>query len=277
MSTEFNHLPLREQLEAENNVLKLKLMLENGASFGYHGKGVLSPEVENDFLHRILEFEKSAPGSKKISVFEHLGKPCLFKPVAEIPIRDIDREWEKLREHLEEHAISVAACSPNISNRELYRFTIEELFLEEIDDFHIPGAIRCFIYDEFHDDPAYAISRMIEDYFFAEFFQKKYLFSAQHYATKFYFNEFYFRSWNEFEQPANKFKSFFDQIDLETCIVETVNVENYYSIATGVYRARAVQGSAEVIYQGKFAIQLTISELGYWQFEHIDIDGFTLA
>ena len=51
--------PSEEQLKAENDFLKMKLMLEKGAEFHTSGDSMeLPPEAENMFLKNIMEFER---------------------------------------------------------------------------------------------------------------------------------------------------------------------------------------------------------------------------
>ena len=45
-----------ENLRMQNDFLKMKMMAESGAIFG--GVEGLPPEIENQFLNNILEFEK---------------------------------------------------------------------------------------------------------------------------------------------------------------------------------------------------------------------------
>jgi hypothetical protein len=150
MSQEFPDLNKEEQLRAENDFLKMKLMLQHGAAFGGEEKNELPPEVENEFLNNVLSFEDQFAQGKRISVFDKIGKPDHFRPVSEIPDDEIDQCWEQLLGYLIEHGIHLLAFSPIISSRELYRFTTQELFKEETDDINIPGMITGYIYEEFY-------------------------------------------------------------------------------------------------------------------------------
>ncbi|HEY5368676.1 MAG TPA: hypothetical protein VIJ75_06765 [Hanamia sp.] len=46
-----------ENLRLQNDFLEMKMMAESGAWFG--GEGGLPPEIENQFLKNVMEFEKS--------------------------------------------------------------------------------------------------------------------------------------------------------------------------------------------------------------------------
>jgi len=142
-----------EELRLENDFLKMKLMLEQGAQFGNMGTSDECPaEIENQFLRNIIEFERQFAEQKTIKVFDKIGRPTHFRSVNDIPEGKIDEAWRQLDEYLNSYSIDLAVCSPNISNKELYRFTVEELFEYEMDDMDMPGMTHCFTYDEFHPD-----------------------------------------------------------------------------------------------------------------------------
>ncbi|MEI9806727.1 MAG: hypothetical protein WDO16_01940 [Bacteroidota bacterium] len=132
--------------------LKMKLMLERGASFGGNENNELPPEIENQFLNNVMAFEDHFQDYKMIKVFDKIGRPHHFKPASEIPDDEIKKAWSELQAHLNEHSIDLDVCSPNIPVRELYRFAVEELFEQEMDDMDMPGWTTHFIYDEFHPD-----------------------------------------------------------------------------------------------------------------------------
>ncbi|MEJ0104654.1 MAG: hypothetical protein WDO19_19750 [Bacteroidota bacterium] len=95
-------------------------------------------------------------------MYDKIGKPRHFKPVNEIADDEIGNAWAELKDHLNKFSINLGVCSPNISVRELYRFTTEELFEHEMDDMDLPGWTTNFTYDEFHPDLVYDNSRMVE-------------------------------------------------------------------------------------------------------------------
>ncbi len=129
-----------EKLKNENEFLKMKLMLEQGAQFGsMQIDGKLPSEVENQFLKNIIEFEKQFEEHKIIKILDKIERPDHFKPVDEIPDDEIEGAWDELDEYLQKYGIQLSVCSPNISKRELYRFTTEELFDHEMDDMNLPG------------------------------------------------------------------------------------------------------------------------------------------
>ncbi|MEO7983231.1 MAG: hypothetical protein ABI688_04035 [Bacteroidota bacterium] len=279
MPAEFNGLSKQEQLKAENEFLKMKLMLENGAEFGFMETGnKISPEIENEFLNYIAAFEQQSANPKYLTVFEKIGRPAFFKAVAEIPDEEIDESWKKLDNYLGQYGISLDTCSPNISTRELYRFTTEELFKHEMIDMNLPGVQTGFIYDEFHPDPIYDNSRLVVENLLEDIFSKRQLFFQVHYAkTGFVFNQQLYEQWNQYFEKIAQFKSLFDEIELVESKVNSCIVSENECYVKGIYQAKAKQGDMVSVYNGRFDVKLSIGILDYWEFSAITIEGFNIG
>jgi hypothetical protein len=275
MPEEFDHLNEDEKLKAENDFLTMKLMMEQGAHFGGDGETKLPAELENEFLKNVLAFEKQFEQQKTIKLFDKIGRPQHFKPVSEIPGSEIDKAWVDLHDYLSNLGINLDVCSPNISNRELYRFTIEELFEQEMDDMDLPGWTNNYIYDEFHPDPVYDNSRLVQQDLFHDIFRKEELFCELQYVKEgFVFNNTEYKEYKPYFEMISRFKSLFDEIELvefnvTNCSVSTPNCKVY-----GNYEAKVNSGTNEVIFRGNFKVELLFSELGYWDMKSIQIEGF---
>src|SRR5687767_10939002 len=104
----------------------MKLTLEQGAQFEtMQNEEGLPADIENQFLNYIMAYEKQAAERKVIKVFDKIQRPNHFKPVNEISDEEIENAWNSLDEYLQKYGIELSVCSPNISDRELYRFTTE--------------------------------------------------------------------------------------------------------------------------------------------------------
>jgi hypothetical protein len=275
MNEEFNRLNEEEQLKAENEFLKMKLMLENGAKFEMSGENELPAEIENEFLSNIAAFEKQFTEHKIIKVFDKIGRPQHFKPVADIPDHEMDKAWGELCSYLNEYNINLSVCSPNISIKELYRFATEELFEHETDDMNLPGWTTNFIYDEFHPDPVYDNSRMVEQDLFYDIFRKEDLFCKIHYAReRFVFNGQNYDDFKVFSEKINRFKSLFEEIELLDCSITHCKVGGTKCEVKGNYRALAKTIEGEIFYEGDFEIELIQNGFEYWYFKRIQINGF---
>ena len=275
MPEDFSHLSEEERLKTENEFLKMKMMLEHGAKFGGDENSELPPDIENQFLTNMIAFEKQFEEHKTIKVFDKIGRPQHFKPVNEIPDSGIDKAWNELSGYLNKYGIDLSVCSPNISLRELYRFTTEELFEHQTDEMNLPGWSTNFIYDEFHPDPVYDNSRLVQQDLLHDIFRKEELFCEIHYAKNgFLFNDKQYDDYKTYEEKINRFKSMFDEIELLESEVSSCQVKENECEVKGKYKAVAKTEKNELILEGDFRVSLIVSELGYWDMKNIEMGGF---
>jgi hypothetical protein len=275
---DLNHLNEEDKLKAENDFLKMKIMLENGGVFGGNENNELLAEMENEFLNYVVAFEKQSENQKYISIFDKIGRPSHFKPAAEIPDEEINIAWEKLSVHLHKYGISLDVCSPNISTRELYRFTVEELFDYKTHDMNLQGLKTNFIYDEFHPDPVYDNSRQVEQNLFHDIFSKTDIFYEIDYdKTGFVFNNKLYEEREPFFKMINRFKSVFDEIEVTGYTTISCEVKDTDCVVKGNYGALAKNANNSIVCEGGFKVELVLNDMDYWYFKNIQIDGFNPA
>jgi len=278
MRQDFFPMDEEENLRTENEFLKMKLMLEHGGQFGEleeDGNADIPPEIENQFLNSVLAFEKQFSQHKLVKVYDKIGRPKHFKPVAEIADNEIGEAWDQLNDYLNDYGIGVSVCSPSISIRELYRFVTEELFEHETDDIVLPGWTTNFIYDEFHPDFIYDNSKLVEQDLFNDIFRKDDLFYQVDYSREgFVFNDVHFTDFKLYSERINRFKSIFDEIEVTEFRIDDCVVEGSNCCVRGTYKAAASIGVKETLFSGPFVVKLVVGELGYWELKDIQISGF---
>jgi hypothetical protein len=275
MSEELNLSGDEENLKAENDFLKMKLMLERGAYIGGENKG-LPAEVENQFLNNVMAFEKQFEERKTIKLFDKIGRPQHLKPISEISDSEVNKAWNELHDYLNEHGIDLDVCSPNITNRELYRFATEELFEHEMDDLNLPGWTTNFIYDEFHADPVYESEKVVKDDLFARLFSIDPIgeyFHCLHDKDIFLNGKLYAEA-TDIKETFNRFKSFYKKIRLQKIAIKC-NFQEVKTIVKGNYKAlaTAIENSIKMNFQGNFMIELQPDDLGYWSIKLMQIEG----
>ena len=270
---EFENLDDEERLKAENDFLKMKLALERGMQLNMGGGADLPPEVENEFLKHIQEFERQFDQEKTIRLVDKIGNPGHFRKVAEIPDESLIDAYEELLGHLGKHGICFEVLSPNIDIRELYRFITEELFEHEMEDISIPGMFTHFIYDEFYPDPVYDNSRIAHD-LVADIFSERDLFYEIHYSKDGFTFNGASHNFESFKAIIQRFKSVYDGIVLESCNVDECVVNNSDCVVKGNYHATATIDGSENIYSGKFKINFLKTDIGYWEVRELAIEGF---
>ncbi len=169
-----------EELKDENLFLKMKLMAEHGAHFSEpEGGSKVSPEIENQILRNIEEFEKQFHSAKRITISQRLNNP-VFEKEAAIPDDRISEALDYAMNLLNDNGISLDVIC-EVSDREQYRFITEELIHKEVDDINIPGMMSCFIYEEFYPNQEHNIKGDCRNFFYF-FLTKEYSFYAHHLA-----------------------------------------------------------------------------------------------
>lgn len=137
-----------ENLRLENDILKIKLNAEYGMKSG-NTCADLDPQIENDFLRYIENFEKSYADCKTITVAEKLGNPVYLNPDT-MDDDEFKREIRRFMELLEKNNLVLNVNYGPYPDSDIYRFIVEELLPLEIDDINVAGMRTNFIYEEFH-------------------------------------------------------------------------------------------------------------------------------
>jgi hypothetical protein len=272
----FEHLEGDDRLKAENEFMKMKMMLEKGAEFYTEKEGAELPaELENMFLSNIMEFERQFEQHRTVKIFDKIGRPTHFKPVAQVQDHEIMDAWKKLSEHLQQHGITLDACSPNVTKRELYRFTLEELFDYEITDMNIPGMMQGFIYDEFHPDHIYDNTRLATDHGIKQLLSKKpleHLFPFRRENLR--LNNHYPVSEGQFKALVNQFKAAYDEIGEAEITGVSCMIDKEICLVKGEYKVTVTLSGESIQLSGKWLTEFKLEkELGYWYIHTILVEG----
>lgn len=255
-----------EKLKAENEFLKMKMMLERGAEFEKTEAGnELPADIENQFLRNIMEFEKQFDQHKITTVYDKIGRPTQFKPVNEIPDTEIENAWTELYSYMLDNGIDLTATNPKVTPRELYRFATEELFEHQTDDINIPGMISGFIYDEFYPDYEYENSNLAIDYI-QSVFSKDHLDHMQGLAKKITINNLKDLTQENFKAIINQFKDAFDDIVLHTADANSCTIEETTCTVNGTYSATGFISNDKIDWNDQWTIIFHFDDdLGYWE------------
>jgi len=152
--------PDREQLKISNEVKKMELSLKTGAVFNTNADSEIPPEIENQFLKNIEQFEESWKTAKDITIRQKLGNPELVRPDNLEP-REVTDALIKIMELLEQNSISLGTICP-VDDLTLYTFIIDEFLDKEIYDLNIPGMTQCYIYEEYHPNHEFDVKQLVE-------------------------------------------------------------------------------------------------------------------
>lgn len=269
-----------EELKAENAFLQMKLMLESGITFHDESQGLeeIPPEIENQFLKNIIAFNEFSQNPNQTTVFQKIESPGHFKPVDQIPDTEIKKAWEELSEYLNKYGIRLDAVSPNISVRELYRFTTEELFQHEMDDLALPGWSTNFIYDEFHPDHVYDNTRLITKSILPGIFREEEIeYTIDYDDTDIRLNEHEGLSRDDLKTILNRFKAVFDKLEFNGSENVICQIQENRCFVSGQYSATGQSGNVKMEWKGNFYTDLIFREDSeYWYVTNVQIEGLAI-
>lgn len=149
-------IPNDDELKASNEVLKLKLELEHGMQ-SYRSNG-LSPQLENQWLNYIYTHEQMHRECGRVSVYEYVGRPP-FVYIENLEREHVTAELERLLTIMRQHGVQLD-CVCRYDDSVIYKFLTRELFIEEMDNIHMPGLVNHFTYEDFHMNHQYEIERI---------------------------------------------------------------------------------------------------------------------
>ena len=275
MAEEYENMDSQEALKAENEFIKMKLMLEHGADFQYsEAAAALSPETEHEFLNYIMDFERHEARASEMTVFEVLGSPQHFPSVDLVPGEKVKEVLQELLLFMKERGIELSVFSPNVQNHEIYRFITEELFRHRMLMMDIPGMATCFIYDEFHPDYPYENSRTAVHECMKEIFSDGELQWTFQYEQVLQLNEHEGLSIDAFRRKVNAFKEQYEHIeplkvDVLDCTMSTDNC-----LVTGRYEICFTTSSEHWLKTGLWSVRFRYwKELDIWMITQIQVEG----
>ena len=262
-----------EEKNLENEFLKIKLKLQHGGEYHTMDNDPGVPvEIENQFLNNIMEFEKQYAERKEIKIFDRIERPGHFKPVNEIPADEIEDAWDILNGYLQKYGIQLSACSPNVSVRELYRFTTEELFDHEIDDMNIPGMMTCFIYDEFYPDHKYDNTRLAEDYINSIFSKHPVEWMRRLSDNNLRINEHDSLSKENFKEIINRWKEAYEDIKVNEIKDVNCAIDEKFCQVKGGYDITLRLPLEEIVLKGNWQVEFELDkEFEYWEVVGVQI------
>lgn len=158
-----------ENLQIENEILKLKMQAESNAVIVTEKD--IPPDVEHLFLKSVQEWEEAYKNVKQIKVYDYIHRPD-YKPAFVLNDEEINEELERLTEVMQQNNVCLHV-EGQYDPRIIYQFITEELFDYETDDMQLPGLIQNFAYEEFHPNHQLDIQRRTMD-FFEDWFERKF-------------------------------------------------------------------------------------------------------
>jgi hypothetical protein len=153
-----------EHFRIENEILKMKLKAQYGDAFQMFNSGEpIPPEVENQFLKNMINFEEHYDKVEFIQVLEKIGNP-IIKPLENLLPTQIKKETEFIMDLLNKQDVFLDFNDGPYDEAIIYKFLTEELMFKEIEK-EMPEGMSCnFIYEEFHPNHRADITKVTHDF-----------------------------------------------------------------------------------------------------------------
>lgn len=260
-------------LKMENDFLKMKLMLEHGATFhSGPGSSGMDPVTEHAFLQQVINFEEKSQQAKKITVFEKIGQPGDIRKMDKVSEGELDSAILEMQERLFSHGIHLTALSPHITPREMYRFMTEEFLDVEMTDYDTPG-IYCFVYDEFHPDPYYDNECTALDYCIRLILQKDNLLYVFPPGEPVCLNDHEGLSDTCFRDLINRFKGRYKDIAGLSAEANKTAIKGDICRVSGTHVTGLCTEDQCQIIRGQWLVEFKLNSEGEWLIYNIQIEG----
>ena len=260
----------RKDLRKENDLLKMKLTAEFGMQ---HSESKMDEELENEWLNYIYSFEKSYAESKRVKIYDFIGKPE-FKKFDELAENEVESELERLYELLQKNNI-ILDCICDYKDDVIYKFITEELFQEETDDIRIDGLNHCYLYEEFHPNHEYDLKNNTEE-LFTKIYDGKWNEEFDNYSL---YDELILNSTeiskagfekhiSDFHKSNSYFKT--DSIKFDNIVF---NLQSGKAEASGTVILKISDNfNIQKKYNEDFKLNFELNEIGYWEISCIEFE-----
>lgn len=278
MQEEYKYISPEEAMKIENEVIKLKLMLEHGASFSQAGNtSLISPETERNFLQYIMDFEQREAMAKEMTVFEILGCPQHFPEGKDIDEGRIGEVLQDILQFMKQKGIQLTVFSPNVKEAEIYRFIKEELFEHRMLYIDVAGMTTHFVYDEFHPDHAYENSRTAVTECLQEILKKEEMQWTFQFEQSLSINQYRRLTIDAFRRLMNGFKFKYKHIEPLNIEPRKCTIENNTCLVSGWHETCFTTEEEHVLKTGTWKVWFRYwAELRIWMIHEIEIDGIDL-
>ena len=206
-----------DDLRASNELMKLKLELEHNMQM--NDPSALSPEIENQWLNQIYNFEMQYRDAPRIKVYDFIGRPS-FLSADLLTSSQVKKELKRVLFLLEEKAILLDCCCI-YDDLVMYRFVTEELFEHEMDSLSVKGMTHHFIYEEFHPNHDHDLRRFAND-FIESIFNRKW---DEQWGEHLLSNSIYFHDTEYTPSSMSSIISTFQEAHV-LLMVEKITIEN---------------------------------------------------
>lgn len=260
----------KEEMQFENELLKLKASAEFGATI--HSEGTAPPEIENQFLKNVFEFERAWKDMKTVKVFDFIGKPEIKKS-SSVKKNMLPIETEKLLAVLAEHNIEVD-CICEVDDRDFYKFLSEELMDHEMNDFKAEGWTTHYTYEEFHPNDEHDLHSLTKD-FIESILSREWDFYETYLDKKIKTKKEKFISKREAISKIEAFRKSFDRFEKRQISIDELLFTKKKASVKATVSYNATLDANQIQFDGEAFLKFKLGEFG-WDVSEFSMPGLTI-
>jgi hypothetical protein len=269
-----NRGSLDDQLRIENEIIKMKLMLEHGARFSSgDGSTTMDPALEHAFLKHVLAMEEEHKKGNSLTVFEKLGCPADIPAPEDLTEDELPAALHQLQERLSEQGIQVRPVEQNIDPAEFYRFLSKDLMNVKVHD--IPN-IHCFLFEAVREHDGCRLERIAQEEGLQNVISGKAPLGEISKDRPLRLNGFEHHDRTSVQHRLMRFRGpFEDVLGLGKRIARTILEKDTCTVYGTHDTALCMEDRCEMIH-GEWFVTFQRNESNEWHIAEIDIDGLRI-
>ena len=266
-----------ENLNIENELLRIKLQAQYGGAFQTGTSANLPPEIENQFLKNIIAYEEAAENTETTTVYEKLGKPG-YQFADKLSAAEISVGLNRITAIMETHNIGLDFCDGPYTDEVMYRFITEELFAHQIDMIPMPGMKWNFIYEEFHPNNKKEIEKNTHE-FFKHWISRSFNEFSSELDYNFVTADGRQMKREELYTLMNNFFESFERFENDGYAINTIDFTEQdngdaMGFSEGMYKYDAIMENGEVLhFENAYKLYMR-REDNYWSIFYFVVPGF---
>ena len=269
-----NRGSLDEQIRIENEIIKMKLMLEHGAQFSSgQGDETMEPALEHAFLKHVLAMEEAHKKGECISVFEKIGCPTDIPTLENLTMEELPKALQQMKERLAAHGIEVRPVEDDIAPEEFYRFLTRELL--DVKIFDKPG-VHCFFWDSYPKTEGCRLERMAREECFQALITGRAPLGDFSKENPLRLNGFEHHDRTSMQHRLMRFRGpYLDVLGLNTRIDRTILERDTCTVYGSHETALCMKDQCDIV-KGEWFVSFQRNTSGGWDIREIDIDGLSI-
>jgi hypothetical protein len=209
------------------------------------------------------------------SIFEKLGSPERFLQQEAIPEGMVAQELAALRKLLIENRIQLLVSSPNISDRELYRFMTGEFMHIRITDDGSP-LFHCFLYDDYHPDPFFDNEQTALNRCIRFLLDKNLQCATSLFLDHITLNQYPILPTPEALDIIHAFKERYDEIITLELNPGKTSIRDRICEVSGSHATGFIRGNKCLLRSGRWNVQFCLNAAAEWKISAIRIEDVEL-